>query len=311
MTTREIVSAIGKAVLKPLVQPRGTKLQICEAYFERFSDQQINLFLEKLKKSEWVNNGSFSLDDLVKRDLVNVMLSGSRKVLNVSKHYNPITIAGPRDSHPITLGSLTTSKTCGECRLPMVLTVSLFEDRASKELLCTACNSKMYQDVITKTSAIVSKRMQEGGVPKRYIDSYLRAQDAPNDTLIKNKMAPNGVYLFGESDTGKSHALAGWMRMMLSFGHKCIWLNWPDECCKLHTDQKYFTELVGKISGKVVFIDDFDTTDKFLTVYIYNLVDMFYRDNTPVFYTSSALPDNDKLAMRIGKTTTQIEFVGA
>jgi hypothetical protein len=68
---------------------------------------------------------------------------------------------------------------------------------------------------------------------------------------------------------------------------------------------------VGKISGKVVFIDDFDTTDKFLTVYIYNLVDMFYRDNTPVFYTSSALPDNDKLAMRIGKTTTQIEFVGA
>jgi hypothetical protein len=31
----------------------------------------------------------------------------------------------------------------------------------------------------------------------------------------------------------------------------------------------------------------------------------------PVFYTSSALPDNDKLAMRIGKTTTQIEFVGA
>ena len=311
MTTQEIVSSIGKAVLKPLVQPRGTKLQICEAYFERFSDQQINLFLDKLKKSEWVNNGSFSLDDLVKRDLVNVMLSGSRKVLNVSKHYNPIVIAGPRDSARLPLGILLTAKTCGACHGRLALIVSLFDDRASKELLCAVCNSKMYVESMTKTDVIVNKRMHEGDVPKRYIDSYLRAQDAPNDTLIKNKMVPNGVYLFGESDTGKSHALAGWMRMMLSFGHKCIWLNWPDECCKLHTDQKYFTELVGKISGKVVFIDDFDTTDKFLTVYIYNLVDMFYRDNTPVFYTSSTLPDNDKLAMRIGKTTTQIEFVGA
>ena len=100
MTTREIVSAIGKAVLKPLVQPRGTKLQICEAYFERFSDQQINLFLEKLKKSEWVNNGSFSLDDLVKRDLVNVMLSGSRKGAQCQQALQPDCHCGAKGQPP-------------------------------------------------------------------------------------------------------------------------------------------------------------------------------------------------------------------
>ncbi len=310
MTTREIVSAIGKAVLKPLAQPRGTKLQIYEAYFERFSDQQINLFLEKLKKSEWVNNDSFSLDNLVKRDLVNVLLSGSRKALNVSKHYNPIVIAGPRDSTAIPLGVCALDNNCKQCGNILSRVYVLFPDRTITEELCQKCNADKYQTHIATNAKIISKRMRNGFVPERYFNAVLRQQDTPIDAIPAVCRHDSGVFIFGESGSGKSAALAGWMRVMLSYGNPCLWLNWSDEACMLHADQKYFPTLLNKLDGKLLFIDDFDTTDKFLSVYIYNLVDRLYRNKCQVFYTANALPDSEKLAMRIGHTTIQVEYTG-
>ena len=67
--------------------------------------------------------------------------------------------------------------------------VSLFDGQGKqRELLCAVNSKKMYAGVHDKEKQDANSQQTEcrkGGVPKRYIDSYLRTQDAPNDTLIK------------------------------------------------------------------------------------------------------------------------------
>ena len=82
------LKSIAEAVGMPQVIPRGHRLEALERYLNQFDDEQLNLFLLRLKTSAWVKNSSFGFDLMVRKDLVNVLLAGSASLKSVMKFYN-------------------------------------------------------------------------------------------------------------------------------------------------------------------------------------------------------------------------------
>lgn len=96
MTTEDVrdsVKEMSSALGVPVAAPRGRKLAEMQEYLGRYSSEQLTEFYGRLKKSHYVRTGSFTLDRLVRNDIVTELLVGSAKVQEViSKYYKVKTL---------------------------------------------------------------------------------------------------------------------------------------------------------------------------------------------------------------------------
>nr|DAO05373.1 MAG TPA: hypothetical protein [Bacteriophage sp.] len=73
----KILSRIKSSVQMPLRMPYGKKMRAFEVYFSKFDEDTINRFISKLSSSVWVKNSRFSLEMIVRDDMVNTIFSGT------------------------------------------------------------------------------------------------------------------------------------------------------------------------------------------------------------------------------------------
>lgn len=83
-----LVAEIGVATKMVFAMPKGAKLEAFNRYIEQFDSEKILMFLDKLKTSVYVKNPKFSLDFMVRHDIVNELLAGSREAVKASKYYD-------------------------------------------------------------------------------------------------------------------------------------------------------------------------------------------------------------------------------
>jgi hypothetical protein len=103
--------------------------------------------------------------------------------------------------------------------------------------------------------------------------------------------------------------MLAWLRRYLEHGYRVSYLDFSDMVCRWRTDMKTYTEFRDLwVQSDAIFIDDFDASNPYLYDYTYNMVKAMHIMNKLVFFTSTALPSQEKLAMRIGEMTLQIEL---
>ena len=83
-----IVKQISAAVKIPMAMPKGKRREAFERYLALFTENKLSLFMVKLSTSIYVKNPKFSIDFMVRNDLVNTILTGSIEASKVSKYYN-------------------------------------------------------------------------------------------------------------------------------------------------------------------------------------------------------------------------------
>ena len=93
MTTEQIaafVKNVSTSINRSLMVPRGTKHAALQTYLDKYTDDDIAVFLKKLKTSRWVNNDYFSFDRMIKEDIIgSVMAGGSQELKALNKYYSP------------------------------------------------------------------------------------------------------------------------------------------------------------------------------------------------------------------------------
>ena len=91
----DIFVKIKDAVHLSIAKPYGRRSAIVMEYLSRYTESQIETFIEKLAESKWVRNPQFSYERLVREDIVGELLSGGMSA-EVSKHYNVVTLVVER-----------------------------------------------------------------------------------------------------------------------------------------------------------------------------------------------------------------------
>jgi hypothetical protein len=82
----DIYTRIKTALHISLAKPYGKKLAAITEYFNQFTQEQQDAFVDKLAESKWVRNPMCTYDFIVKQDLVTEILSGGMPE-QVSKYY--------------------------------------------------------------------------------------------------------------------------------------------------------------------------------------------------------------------------------
>jgi hypothetical protein len=83
----DIFARIKTALHISIARPYGRKLASLTDYFNRFTDEQLNVFVDRLSESKWVRNDQCTYDFIMRKDLVTEILSGGMPE-SVSKYYN-------------------------------------------------------------------------------------------------------------------------------------------------------------------------------------------------------------------------------
>lgn len=85
---------------KAMAIPRGKKHAELQTYLEPFTTEEMALFFKKLATSKWVNNDYFSIDRLVRENLIATVIAGGKQELNaLNKYYHPTRITIVRTSN--------------------------------------------------------------------------------------------------------------------------------------------------------------------------------------------------------------------
>lgn len=82
---------IKEAVHLNIAKPYGKRMASFMGYIGKYTDSQLDIFIEKLAESKWVRNSQFSFDRMVRDDIIGELLSGGVST-EVSKHYNIVTL---------------------------------------------------------------------------------------------------------------------------------------------------------------------------------------------------------------------------
>lgn len=86
-----ILTRIKAAVQMPLRNPYGKRNRYFEEYFSKFDETTLERFITKLSSSVWVKNPRFSLDMIVREDMVNTIFTSVTDPA-VSKYYHVETL---------------------------------------------------------------------------------------------------------------------------------------------------------------------------------------------------------------------------
>lgn len=83
----DIFARIKEVLHISIAKPYGRRLASLTEYFNRFTDEQLDVFVGKLAESKWVRNDQCTYDFIMRKDLVTEMLSDGMPEA-VSKYYN-------------------------------------------------------------------------------------------------------------------------------------------------------------------------------------------------------------------------------
>ena len=87
----DIFVKIKNALKIALARPHGKKFVTMTDYFDSFTSEQLDEFVDKLSESKWVRNPMCTYEFIVKQDLVNELLTNGLSS-QVSKFYNIVTL---------------------------------------------------------------------------------------------------------------------------------------------------------------------------------------------------------------------------
>lgn len=175
--------------------------------------------------------------------------------------------------------------------------------------LCSNCQAAEINKLLESNELALQALFSHHGVPQRYRNARLTKASVfmrDSDKVLDFK---RGIYFFGESGTGKTWQMIAWFRYYLEHGYKVAYLDFSELICRWRTDMKTYVESQDAwLYPDAIFIDDFDTSNPYLYDYTYNMVKSMHITNKRVFFTSTSLPSQEKLAMRIGELTLQVEL---
>lgn len=176
--------------------------------------------------------------------------------------------------------------------------------------MCDDCNKAEMDQLLSRNKMAVLEIMRKGGVPKRFLCCRLSEADFKFRDSDQVANGDKGLFFIGDTGTGKTTRLAGWAAYMVQRGKSIKFIDFSDFICELRADFKRFNDLKNDMMGvDCLFIDNFDANNQYMYDFIFNLVNSLYQREKQVFYTGASLPGQEPLAMRIGKTTIQLELV--
>lgn len=178
--------------------------------------------------------------------------------------------------------------------------------------LCPVCASAEMADIELRNEAALLLKMEKAGVPPRFRAARLEDRHLHFKNSAAVSDGSKGLFIFGETGTGKTTMLAGWCAHMAVIGKRVIFVDFSDFICSLRADFKSYAQLKAQMMAyDCLFIDNFESDNVYMYDFIFNLVNSFYQNNRQVFYTAPVLPAKSPLALRIGTTTIQIELARA
>ena len=197
--------------------------------------------------------------------------------------------------------------TCG--RLMGIVPI-IAEKMVDNVALCEVCQCTEIEKIQHNNNKVCSEMLRKLGVPKRCIGATMRKefcafQGAPS--VLSGEL---GLFLLGESGVGKTYQMIAWMRHHIYAGRKVAYVDFSDFLCELRADARKYTNIRSLYDyADVVFIDDFDSSNPYVFEFVYNFINHLYKEQKLMFLTAEALPVQDRLAMRIGASTIQVELI--
>jgi hypothetical protein len=87
----DIFAKIKTALHLSIARPYGKRLASLTDYFNKFTEEQLDVFVGKLAESKWVRNDQCTYDFIMRKDLVTELLAGGTPD-SVSKYYNVVVL---------------------------------------------------------------------------------------------------------------------------------------------------------------------------------------------------------------------------
>lgn len=177
--------------------------------------------------------------------------------------------------------------------------------------VCPDCQDDVINKIDASNDKVLAVKLKESGLPIRFLTAQLNDADVKFKGIDDVMDHTKGIFYLGDSGTGKTHRLAAWMREYLFDGKTCKYVDFSSFAFA-YSSRRDFSEYVNFkdscISADAIFIDDFET-NSYTYDLAYNFINALFSEEKTVFFASIHLPAQDKLAMRIGQMTYQIELV--
>lgn len=185
------------------------------------------------------------------------------------------------------------------------------QDAPYTRAICPACNEDIDRKIDEGNERVLAIKLRDAGLPIRYISTHLSESDFKfkgiDDVIDHTK----GIYYIGESGIGKTHRLAAWIREYLLDGKTCKYVDFSSFAFDYSSRRDFaeYTEYKDAcLASDAIFIDDFEP-NPYTYDLAYNFINALFSQEKVVFFASIHLPAQDKLAMRVGQMTYQIELV--
>lgn len=201
---------------------------------------------------------------------------------------------------------------CKKCKKELIELRYYANSGAGVQPLCPYCDATIIASREKTTNEIIAKKMVELGVPERFKEITLTKEDMAFQDSDLVSSGGVGLFLLGESGTGKTRRMVGWLRHFLLHGKTCKFIDFSSFLfdARAKKDLLEYNAAKTECTGvDIVFIDDFEVTNVYMYDFVYNFLNTLYNANKVAFFTNTTLPIHDKLAMRIGDMTVQIELL--
>ncbi len=200
---------------------------------------------------------------------------------------------------------------CSRCKVTEMVEYPLISTRGTEfRLACPECDFTAIKALQKTNEDALRLKLAEAGVPERFLHHRLTESQTTFRDVDKVMAGKVGLFLFGDTGSGKTSMLAGWCSHMALMGLRVRFIDFSDFICDLRADFKNYNNLKTEMLGyDCLFLDNFESDNPYMYDFIFNLINAFYQHQRQVFYTAPALPAKSPLAMRIGGTTIQLEIV--
>jgi len=307
-----IVKRISKVVGINMMAPRGRKMTEMQEYLHTFSDEQLEMFLQKLATSKYVQNQYFSLDQLKRDDVVgSLLVGGFKEKAAISKYYDVNVIQRKTFTEPIVrLPEFKTKTPCPNGCGEMLVRIPIFQpDSVQMVTKCNICDSAKLQPLRERMAMSLTNHLTGLGVPKRFLTSSFDTTGFKPGHLATVRDMGAGFYFYGESGCGKTHQLISWMKYAITLNLSVAYIDWSEFLCKIRANStSYYDSIKEYRKCDVLFVDDFKVGTSYIEEYSYNFINDLYKSERTAFFTSCTLPHQDQFAMRIGQMTKQYEI---
>ena len=180
----------------------------------------------------------------------------------------------------------------------------------SQMMYCKGCQPDIPRELAIKNNNAIQHILLEGGFPSIYTGTRDKLSKYLNSKQVQDLDNGRGIFLIGTAGVGKTKALMAIAERMIVLGRSVRFIDFSDLICDLRADFKLYNLKKRDIlnSADCLFFDNFETDNKYMYDFIFNLVNSMYNAGKQVFYANYSLPTSEGLAMRIGSSTSQINL---